>query len=540
METLFYRKSKINHNEILIPKKDQVRNKRFDQGNKFQRFIRKNKGILTVLIWYLFFSIIGGVLLYIPIFQQDDVEKVSFINSLFVSSSAFSDTGLSTVDISATYNFFGQLIIFILILIGGIGWFTIKVILVEYIFEKKVTIKDQSEIMNEIGGQTNAHALEVAKTAFISTVIFVVCFGLIFAGLFYSVDPKYPSEWTDTSIYPYTDFPTPDEIGLKGDFTKSLWAGIFHAGSSINNAGFDIFTGDYSLAIYYQNYFIQFLTIFLFVFGGIGFAVIYDCYNYLKNKAKGQKFRFSIFTKIAVISYFSVAIIGLVLVFVIEGFDILINGNNSFYRNELYGDGLEKSYALIFNTFSTRNAGFSTINLADLSEATKVLYVLMMFIGSGPGSTAGGIRTTTLFILIIGIYAKIRKKKEVAIFNRRIANDNVNDAYKIFILSAVIVFLASFSIYISENVIDNESVSYIDSLFVSASAYGTTGLSTNNIQYIDVFASIILIIVMFIGQFGMYNILNLFKSEDDFVFTKKRHYYQIYNSKYLETKIRLG
>lgn len=538
METLLYKKNKINHNEILIPKKDQIHKRKIESENRFKHFIRKNKGILTVLLWYLFFSILGGILLYIPVFQKDDINQVSFINSLFISASAFSDTGLSTVTISETYNFFGQLIIFILILIGGIGWFTIKVILIEYIFEKKITIKDQGEIMNEIGGETNRHALEVAKTAFISTMIFIVVFGFIFAGLFYSVDPKYPSEWTDPSIYPNTDFP--DDIGLKGNFTKSLWTGIFHTGSSINNAGFDIFAGNYSLAVYYQNYFIQFLTIFLFVFGGIGFAVIYDCYNYLKNKAKGQKFRFSIFTKIAALSYFSVAIIGLLLVFTAEGIDTLVSGSKSFYQNELYGDGFSKSYALIFNTFSTRNAGFSTINLADLSESTKVIYVFMMFIGSGPGSTAGGIRTTTLFILVIALYAKIKRKKEVSIFNRRISNNNVNDAFKIFIFSVVIVFASSFLIYIPENVIDNENVTYIDSLFVSASAYGTTGLATKNLEYIDIFASIILIIVMFIGQFGIYNTLNIFKSDDDFTFTKRRHYYRIYNSKYLETEIRLG
>lgn len=538
MEKLLYKKSKNNHNEILIPKKDQINNRRINSGNKFQRFVRKNRGILTVLLWYLLFSILGGVLLYIPIFQKDDIDQVSFINSLFISASAFSDTGLSTVTISETYNFFGQLIILILILIGGIGWFTIKVIFVEYIFEKKITVKEQSEIMNEIGGETNRHALEVAKTAFISTIFFIVVFGFIFAGLFYSVDPKYPQEWTDTSIYPNTDFPS--DIGLKGDFAKSLWTGIFHTGSSINNAGFDIFAGNYSLAVYYQNYFIQFLTIFLFVFGGIGFAVIYDCYNYLKNRAKGQKFRFSIFTKIAALSYFSVAIIGLLLVFTAEGIDTLVSGSKSFYENELYGDGFAKSYALIFNTFSTRNAGFSTINLADLSEFTKVIYIFMMFIGSGPGSTAGGIRTTTLFILVIALYAKIRGKKEVAVFNRRISNNNVNDAFKIFIFSFIIVFASSFLIYIPESIIDNQNVTYIDSLFVSASAYGTTGLATKNLEYIDVFASIVLIIVMFIGQFGIYNTLNIFKSDDDFTFTKKRHYYRIYNSKYLETEIRLG
>lgn len=536
MKSLFWKKDRANHNEILIPKQNIVRNKKWEEGGFFKRFLHKNHAILTVLGWYLFFSILGGVLLYIPIFQKDDIDHVSFINSLFISSSAFSDTGLSTLSVSDTYNFFGQLIILILILIGGVGWFTIKVILVEYIFEKKITIKDQNEIMNEIGGETNRHALEVAKVAFISTVSFTIIFGFIFAGLFYSVDPKYPTTWT-----PDSDTPASIDLGLQGDFLQSFWTGIFHAGSSINNAGFDIFAGDYSLAVYYQNYFIQFLTIFLFVFGGIGFAVIYDCYNYLKNKAKGQKFRFSIFTKIAALSYFSVAFIGLFLVFVAEGFDVLISDQNSFYRSDLYGDTSAKSVALIFNTFSTRNAGFSTINLSALSEATKVIFILMMFIGSGPGSTAGGIRTTTLFVLVIALIAKIRGKKEVTCFNRRIANENVRDAFRIFIFSALIVFISSFLIYIPENVIDNEDVTYIDSLFISASAYGTTGLTTKNLQLIDIFASIILIIVMFIGQFGIYNILNLFKSNrSDYIFSKKHHYYQVYNSKYLETKIRLG
>ncbi len=471
----------------------------------YKKLFNKNKVIKQVLLWYLFISIFGAIILWIP-FMQKGESNMSFIDSLFISSSAFSDTGLSTVAIGDTYNILGQFVIMLLIIIGGIGFFTIRVFVIHFIFMKKVDNEDKTQASQEVSSESVNKSFEIIKVSLITMFASIVIFGLIFGILFATIEAKPLNSDMDP--------------GLQGNWLESFWVGMFHSTSSINNAGFDIFFGDYSMGGYYSNYVIQFLTIFLFIMGGVGFAIIYDIYNYFKNLSRGKKFKFSLFTKISSLSYLIVAILGLFLSFMSETTSYLINGSNSFFGNESLGTTWDKTWALTFNTFSTRNAGFSTFDLSELNSFTKVNYSIMMFIGSGPGSTAGGIRTTTFIVLILYLVSLIRKKDNVIIFNRKISENSIKMSIRILIFSLILVLLSSVFISIGEVWVNpSGSSNFIDILFLTSSAYGTTGLSSFSLGSINTFTKLLLIIVMFIGQFGAVNTLALSNLE---VKNKKR------------------
>lgn len=496
----------------------------------YKRLFYKNKGYKQLILWYLLIIFIGALLLFFP-FTKTDVgktEDINFLDVLFISSSAFSDTGLSVFSVSDVYNTFGELIIFFLIMLGGIGWFTFKYFIITFIFSNKKDRKTEGEAKRELGETHNSETKEIIKVAAFSMIFGIIIFGIIFGILFATIDPK-PSQ-------AYIEDPVNSGTDLKGDWGHSFLVGFFHANSSINNAGFDILAGNTSFAEYYGNYGIQVLTLLLFVFGGIGFAVIYDIKKNIVNKSKGKSFKFSLFTKISVLIYFSVAFIGLFLVYIIEAISYGIDKSNSFLGNDAYGNMGEKYWALTFNTFSTRNSGFSTFDLNELSNTSKGVDIVMMFIGSGPGSTAGGIRTTTTAILLIWFFSLFKKaERKNIIFNKKISNETINLSKKIFISSLIIVFSVSIIVALGDVWLGDNIDSYLSALFISASAFGTTGLSIGTTQ-ISISTEIFIIFTMIIGQIG---IANLIKASSRYDENKLKHK-KINMTFYLEEDVNLG
>ncbi len=189
-------------------------------------------------------------------------------------------------------------------------------------------------------------------------------------------------------------------ISPYGSWSDAFRFGVFHTISALNNSGFDI-VGPQSLAPYYFQFGLQLMFMLLFIIGGIGYPVIYDCYLYFKSKFTKQPFRWSLFSKLSMVTYVIVALVGIALVVV---FEMTIKNERSFWKSSdaVFGNAGDRVMALIFNTMSTRNAGFSTISMYDLSRYSLFVYIILMFIGSAPSSTAGGIRTTTLAIIIMG------------------------------------------------------------------------------------------------------------------------------------------
>lgn len=536
----------------------------------------KNPSVaVQLLFYYAFFTFVIGTLLWMPFTLENGV-SIKYIDAMFTSASAISDTGLTTVDASSTWNRIGEALIMIEIIIGGIGWFAIKIFIINLVIFGKVKFRAHEQAKERFGTVAVEQTRGIIKTAVFSSIIMIMIFGPIFGIMFATVPPKLPEGWQtayDTGMnfatthgydpetianmpqYYVPDWTVTDPGWEWGDATvtykgsnpfvwygsnpnsdvaweintyysmpnlyhnwdQAMWNGFFIAASAINNAGFDLLNGSVSLTAYYGNYTIQLFIMFLFIFGGTGFAVIYDCWQWFRNRSTGHRFKFSVATKVSLIAYWSIALTGLAFAYTAEWTEALVNPETSFLLDETNGWGtlFQKHFAIFFNTFSTRNAGFSTMMIQDLSNGTLLVFSGLMFIGSGPGSTAGGIRTTTAAVIVWSMWAHMRGKNEVVMFGRKVSNQQVKESFTIFIISFVIVALLTLEMTLVgvELLNATNGVDLVDFIFVSCSAYGTTGMATYDLGQLSSSTKLFILLTMFLGQLGAGTFMKSFKSK---------------------------
>ena len=519
-----------------MKKTETQRIKSKESGNLFSRFLywfRMLSIVKHIFVFYLFITLIGSLILFLPISHQG---YISYVDALFTAASAFSDTGLVTKVTAETWTHFGQGIIAILIFIGGIGWFALKVYLFNILFNRPISFATREALAAERGSSKIGATRNLIKVSVTIMIVIILIAATTLSIYFYfvDVDPQGGPIAEMSYRQGKSDFISIKEIPT-GNWATSIRWGLFHSISAINNAGFDIM-GQGSISAYYSKYGLQIIFILLFVTGGIGYPVIYDAYLWIKSKFTGKLHRWTLFTKLSMVTYLSIVILSIAIVFAIEisakngtipgvreQGDIPEN-HQTFWHNDAYGSRGEKSMALIFNTMSTRNAGFSTIDMDILTSPTLFLYVTLMFIGSAPSSTAGGIRTTTFAIVIMSIWTRIRGREKTKVFNKRIPTVTVNRAFVVFAVATILVFVGtvitstSLSLFggeLNAEIINPDGTidfnystnrnhfSYTQILFEVASAFGTTGLSTGVTPYLSLASKLTLIFIMFVGQLGV-------------------------------------
>ena len=489
-------------------------------SNKF-----KNLTIIKhILIFYLIITFIGSGLLMLPI-SRTYSNHIDYLDSLFTAASAFSDTGLVTKSTVETWTSFGQTIIAFLILMGGIGVIALKVYFFNILLNRPIDLSTRFTLNSERGSSQVGVTRKLILIS-VSTILILLLLGaLVLTLLFYYTNGDFNSSTYNLSQY-----------NPKGKWDDSLRFGFFHSISAINNAGFDIMSRK-SISPYYTNYSIQVVFIILFIIGGVGYPVIYDVYSYFECKIKKETFRWSLFTKLSCITYLIISILGIALTFTFEltAENEIVNINNirgtkpTFWNNPNNGTSTQKSMAIFFNTLSTRNAGFSTINTLELTTSTKILHSLMMFIGSAPSSTAGGIRTTTFAIILVSIISIIKNKKDVNIFKRKINSDIVRRSYVVFAISILLVLITSLigltsfdtyggsiphiQIFVHNGSYNYSAKGFADIWFETTSAFGTTGLSLGITSQLNVISKILFILLMFIGQLGVSSSLLVWNSK---------------------------
>jgi len=438
---------------------------------------------------YFFTLILGTILLMTP--WATVKGQWHFIQALFTAGSAFSDTGLTVKSTANDFTFFGQLVILILIKFGGIGLIAVKLAIFSlFQFHRKTSLKERLLMQGERGSNKLGTTLGVLKVGIIVMSITEFLGAILLFLYFYFIQNPNVAYGTNQTQFYYHN------IWL------SIWAGIFHSISAVNNAGFDI-VGKNSLIPFQSHYFIQWIFVIEFVIGGIGFPVFYDLYYWFKNKRLGKKFRFSLFTKITTLTYLLVAVLGVSSVMLIEVLSQNVKtgtNNDSLFKNMSTGQAI---MAVFFNTMSTRNAGFYTVNLNQFHISSQIIQSLMMWIGSSPASTAGGIRTTTLAIIFLTIVSIARGKTDVTGFKRKIPDRNVRMAFVVAFLGATVIFLAVMLIMVENILRQSNNCTGIEILYDVASAFGTTGLSLFDNAILGPFSQFTLIIVMFIGQLGV-------------------------------------
>ncbi|MBN3534403.1 TrkH family potassium uptake protein [Mycoplasma procyoni] len=505
--------------------------------NLRHKFHRKVGKIWYVFLVYFLITITGSLLLWSDI-SQVSKNSVSYWDSLFTAASAFSDTGLVVAATGKTWTIFGQAVIAILILFGGIGVFAIKVYIINYIFGVKLGIFQRDVLALERSSNSLGEIKRVILVSVSVILVLIIFSSIALTFMFYFMDGNFEAA-------SFVNNP-------KGDLNLSLRFAIFHSITAINNAGFDII-GEHSLAPYYSNHVIQIWLLGLLIIGGIGYPVVFDIYMYFVSLFKRHKNRhkFSLFSKVGLLTYFLVAFVGIALIIPSElldkspssfwhsaSSDPLYWGNGTKGYN--YGSGFDKIFALVFAVFSTRSAGFATMDLYNLNDISVILLSVLMFIGASPSSTGGGIRSTTLALIFLNLLSRMRGRDYTHVFKRKINEKTVNQASIVLFVSLIMCFISVIVLSTSFDIlggnipwkpIDGQRhYNSIHIFFEVSSAFGTSGLTTGLTSQLNLASKLILVSVMFFGQLGI--------SSTVLVWGSNNHKFSKYS--YLEEDLAIG
>lgn len=422
--------------------------------------------IQIIVFYYILMTVLSLVLFYMPIFREPD-SHVSFVDMLFMAISTVSVTGLSTFDINSVFNDNGIILLEILFQVGGLGIMMISTAFV--IFSKRrITLKQRQLIMTDKNQPRLSGIVRLIRITFAILIWFQLLFGTFFSIYFYY--RGYFDRWRDAVFY-----------------------GFYQAISAVTNSGFDV-TGD-SIKPFAHDYFFLILIMFLIFVGGIGFPVLMECREWLLYKRSNAKlpFRFSLFTKLAVLAFVILFVSGTVLIYLLEKDHLFQDSNMSV-----------KWINSMFYSITTRNAGLQIHDLGDFQITTLIIFSLLMFIGCSPSSVGGGIRTTTVAIIGLYLYSFLKSEDNINIFGRRIDQDDVRKSVVVFMLSLGMCFFCI--VFLSAT----EEQTLISIIIEVTSAFGTTGLSLGITGDLSVVGKITIATLMFIGRIGMLYTLMLF------------------------------
>lgn len=396
-----------------------------------------------------FFLVImtGSVLLVMPWASHT---PTTFIDALFTSTSAVCVTGLVVVDTGTHYTLWGQVIIMLLIQIGGLSVMAFAG-LFALLLGRKINLRERLVMQQAINVSTLGGIVRVFK------YLLVFTFALEALGtLFLTI------RWTPL-------------LGLK----KALWFGLFHSISAFNNAGFDLFGNFKSLMNFNSDITVNLVISTLIIIGGLGFYVSYEVYHYRKLRA------LSLHSKVVLATTGILILVGTLLLFLGE------------YDHALKDMPLgTKLLAAYFQSVSPRTAGFNTIDLNSLFLSSQLLIMVLMFIGASPGSTGGGIKTSTLALLWAAVHSQLRGKKDTEIFERRIDSTDVFQALTVLILAGCTLIFITYLLALTQ------SGDLIKIVFEVASALGTVGLSLGLTTQLTALGKILIILTMFLGRVG--------------------------------------
>ncbi len=394
--------------------------------------------------------IIGALLLMLPVSINGDA-NLSFIDALFTATSAVCVTGLVVVDTGTYFSTFGQMVIISLIQIGGLGIMTMAT-LMALIMRRKIQLKERLLIQESLNQLTMSGVVRLTKKIIINTLLIEFIGGTILAIRWYQ------------------------DLGATG-----VYFGYWHAVSSFCNAGFDLFGDFRSLTQYVDDITVNLVVTSLIILGGIGFAVIFEVWSFRKWK------EFSLHTKLVLVVTSGLLVVSTLIIFLLEYANPATLGPLS---------GGAKLLGSYFQAVTTRTAGYNTLDIGALQDVTLFFMVILMFIGASPASTGGGIKTTTMGIMIAAIWDMMRGRRDVELFERKISSTLVYKAFAIYFISATLVMLVTMLLSITEK------VSFLKLLFEVVSAFGTVGLTTGITQNLSPYAKFLLIVTMFAGRVG--------------------------------------
>ncbi len=386
---------------------------------------------------------------------------LSFLDALFTATSATCVTGLIVVDTGSFFSPLGQGVILFLIQVGGLGIMTFSSFFA-LLLRRNISLRESAML----GNMLNVEYQGLIREVLLYTILFTFAFELfgavlLFIGfLFQSFSP--------------------------GD---AAYAAVFHSISAFCNAGFSIFSD--SLMGFTQNYWVLGTVMGLIVFGGLGFPVLMNLSGFRLRPLSGKHplHRFTVQTRIVLFLSISLIALGTVIYLLLE------------WNTTLGGlSPVDKTVHALFQSITTRTAGFNTRDIGSIQIPTVLVFVALMFIGASPGSTGGGIKTTTIAVLFARVITVIRGREHTHIFHKKISDGVVNRALVVFMASLGFIMLAIFILTITEQ------QAFVDIVFEVVSAFGTVGLSRGITPELSAAGKVVIIIAMFLGRLGVLTI----------------------------------
>ncbi len=409
----------------------------------------KLSNLQIVALGYFCVILIGTLLLLLPISTKSGTTTV--LDALFTAVSASCVTGLVVQDTGTHWTLFGQIVILLLIQIGGMGFMTISLSFL-LLMRKRIGLRHREVMVESINSTQIGGIVRLTRKILWGTLLFEACGAMLLAVRFVP------------------------QFGWK----KGLYFSVFHAISAFCNAGFDLF-GEYrSIVDYAGDAWVNIIIMALITIGGLGFLVWDDI---LQKKWRFHRYRLQ--TKIVLSTSFVLTFGGGLLWFLMERHNLAVGM-----------DTKEKILTSLFQSCTARTAGFNTVDIASMTGGSQLLMMLLMFIGGSPGSTAGGIKTTTFVVILMYTLAGVRHEKGANIFGRRLGHEELQKAIYVFFVNLTFILIGSLAICFVQN------ISMTDVLFEAFSAMGTVGITTGITRELVPLSQGIIIFLMYCGRVG--------------------------------------
>jgi len=449
--------------ELIYPAHYSEKRMNLSYGTDFrlpvlQKISRRVHPVQVVALSFALLTLIGAVLLSLPISHR---QPTRFIDALFTSTSAACVTGLTVVDTCTHFTLFGQLVILTLIQTGGLGIMTFSAFFA-HLVAGRVSIRGRDMIESTFGGSNISKLGNFVLGIVLSTLVIEAIGALILSFRF------------------MLDYPV----------NRSLYLGLFHSIAAFCNAGFSLFPN--SIESYVAGATVTTTIMILIILGGIGFWVLFDLFNLMRKPNSHRSL--TLHSKVALLCSATLILVGAAGLLFFEWHNSL---------KELPFGG--KLLGAAFQSITPRTAGFNTVKISAMTNASLLLIMLLMFIGASPGSTGGGIKTTTFGVLLAMTVARLRDKKQVQVFNRGVPEAIISKAIGIAFFWLVAIATVSMLLLITEHPGGTHELGhslFLEVLFEAFSAIGTVGLSTGITPLLSTSGKVFIIILMYVGRVG--------------------------------------
>lgn len=405
----------------------------------------------VVALTFLGIILLGTLLLMLP-FASNSGASLPLIDALFTATSASCVTGLVVVDTAQYFSIFGQMVIIFLIQLGGLGIMTFAT-LFSIAFGKKINLQDRLRIQESLNQSEVEGVVRLCLRIVKYALVIEFLFGTILAFHFYEL------------------------VGAKG-----IYWGYWHSVSAFCNAGFDLMGNYRSLTMFTADWTVNLVITSLIILGALGFTVMEDII--IKRNFTNLKLH----SKIVLLTTFILIVVGTVLIWFLE------SGNANTLGNLKTSQQWLASY---FQAVTPRTAGFNTLDIDKMHDASIFFIIILMFVGASPASTGGGIKTTTFAVILLTTWNLVRGKEDLVLFSRRIEEGIIYKAFVILTMGVIWVCIATFFIVYFEN------ARFLDMFFEVVSAFATVGLATIETQSLCSASKVVLILTMFAGRVGV-------------------------------------